>query len=195
MAVVETTAVAKKALRSRFAARRSGIDPAEAERYNESITARALLLASIVRAQTVHTYVESFRNEVATRPLIIALLEAGKQVVVPVVATLRPPLRHARLDDLSELRQGPLGVWQPAGGEPEVPAVDVVIVPGLAFDRAGNRLGMGGGFYDDFLRTVGAPKVGMTYDELLADRIPTTTHDVGVDIVVTQSRTFEVASH
>jgi 5-formyltetrahydrofolate cyclo-ligase len=81
------------------------------------------------------------------------------------------------------------GLRQPAWRqrEVEIERIDLVIVPALAFDRAGNRLGRGGGFYDRFLARpgLGASKIGLAFDEQIVDTIPVGPNDIPVDIVVT----------
>ena len=94
--------------------------------------------------------------------------------------------RLASLDD-SLLVNGPHGTREPALVEPvAASAIDVVLVPGLAFDSRGNRMGRGGGFYDRFLATLG-PQVqllGLCVGEQLVDEIPTEPHDRPVDLVI-----------
>ena len=70
----------------------------------------------------------------------------------------------------------------------DLTAIGLVLVPGLAFDAQGRRLGYGGGYYDRFLRQTAAPRVGLTFDCLLLDEVPEEPHDVRVDVVLTELR-------
>ena len=140
------------------------------------------------RARTVHTYVSSLPGEVDTRALIEAARTRDMRVLVPVVSGLGEPLRHAAIDGLAELSPGPLGLLQPASPRFVEPAADLVLVPGVLFDRRGFRLGRGGGFYDRFLAGLaGGFRIGLIYDEFLVDEVPVEDHDVPVDSVATPS--------
>ena len=140
------------------------------------------------RSRTLHTYVSSLPREVDTHALVDAARDQGKRVLVPVVAGRREPLRHAEIDGLEELSRGPLGLLQPASPTFVDPAADLVLVPGLLFDRRGYRIGRGGGYYDGFLADLaGGVRIGLIYDEFFVDRVPTEDHDVPVDAVITPS--------
>ena len=140
------------------------------------------------RARTVHTYVSSLPGEVDTHALVGAARARGMRVLVPVVAGRREPLRHAEIGGLRELARGPLGLLQPRSPRFVEPAADLVLVPGLLFDRRGGRIGRGGGYYDRFLAGLaGGERIGLIYDELFVDRVPTEDHDVAVDAVATPS--------
>ncbi len=83
------------------------------------------------------------------------------------------------------------GLRTPRDGRPLVPRlIDLVIVPGLAFDTAGNRLGRGGGYYDRFLRRLrrSATTVGLAFDAQIVDAVPADDRDFGMDIIVTDRR-------
>ena len=100
-------------------------------------------------------------------------------------------------DPTTDLVPGRYDIPEPREGlAPVDPAViDVVIVPGSAFDRAGGRIGYGGGFYDGFLRRLrpAAPRIGIGFEAQLVERVPREAHDLCVDLVVTEARTIETA--
>ena len=145
-------------------------------------------------AVVVHTYVDSKPNEVETQELIRLSLEHGKRIVVPIVMSSgHPPLRHAEIRGLGELAPGPWGLLQPAddgASVKDVTGLDLVLVPGVAFDRRGGRLGLGRGFYDGFLAGIEVPKIGLTYEELLVEAVPEEEHDERVDMVITEVNTY-----
>lgn len=115
-----------------------------------------------------------------------------------IAATRTPQSGRLSVHELEpdRLEQHRLGFLQPCGDAPTVPldGIDVVLVPGLAFDRRGNRLGRGKGYYDDLLERlpVGVVRVGVTVDELLVDAAPTESHDQRVAWVATQSGVHRV---
>jgi 5-formyltetrahydrofolate cyclo-ligase len=93
-----------------------------------------------------------------------------------------------------ELIPGPLGIRQPSEDAPRIShyAIDAVIIPGVAYDEQGHRLGYGGGYYDRLLPQLrpDCVRIGIAFDEQIVDAIPAQEHDVDVDLVVTPSRTI-----
>jgi 5-formyltetrahydrofolate cyclo-ligase len=123
--------------------------------------------------------------------MIEEMIEHGKRVVVPVTAarTRRLWLSEVR-DPATDLARGAHGVWEPrpgAGRPVPLREVDLVLVPGVAFDRRGHRLGHGFGYFDRFLsrlpKTI--PTVGLAFRFQLLDRLPVASHDHAVQTVLT----------
>lgn len=95
--------------------------------------------------------------------------------------------------DESRLELGSFHIEEPTGNDVADPSeIELVVVPAVAYDRRGNRLGRGKGFYDRLLSTTKATKVGVGYEFQLVDEVPVEPHDVGVDIVITQNSTIIV---
>lgn len=140
------------------------------------------------RAAIVHTYV-SWRNEVSTHELIRSMLKQEKTVVVPRIEGAAGTLAHARIQSLSDLKPGAYGIPEPP--QPveayDLSQIEVVLVPGVAFDRMGYRLGFGGGYYDAFLTQMDALRVGLAFDLQLVDEVPRRAEDEKVDIIVTET--------
>jgi 5-formyltetrahydrofolate cyclo-ligase len=127
--------------------------------------------------------------EVDTVPLINDLLGRKKRVVVPIIETATRGLRLSYIEDLSVLVPSTFSVPEPVGHE--VPAdpedLTIAIIPLLAFDRSGNRLGYGAGYYDRFLSCNPAiEKVGVAFSCQEVDTIPADEYDVPLDAVVTE---------
>ena len=187
----EATRARKERLRKSVLAVRMGLDRGQAKASGQAILEKVLGLEAYRRAELVHTYVSSKENEVDTRALICTCLKHGKRVAVPVVMPGTKTLAHALIDGLDQLVGGPWGLAQPdlaaATWLPAEARIDLVVVPGLAFDRRGHRIGWGGGYYDRFLAQVQAVKIGLCYDELVLDCIPGEPHDVPVDIVIAET--------
>ena len=183
----------KRDLRRDCRRTRASLSPAKAAAADRAILRRLLALESYRVAGRVHTYVDSKPGEVATGALLVAAWAAGKEAAVPVVAEDRR-LRHARLTALAQLERGPSGVRQPGPDHgdwlADLAGIDLVVVPGLAFDAGGGRLGFGAGYYDRFLAEVSAPKVGLVYRALLLDEVPQEDPDIAMDIVITEEQTI-----
>jgi 5-formyltetrahydrofolate cyclo-ligase len=128
---------------------------------------------------------------VNTEPLVHAAWDAGKTVLAPKVYWKDHHMTPIAIHSLDEgLAEGAYGVREPIGGRPFDPEqIDMVIVPAVAYDRRGNRLGKGGGFYDRFLAAgaLRARACGLAFDEQLLDALPVGPHDEPVGMVVTDT--------
>lgn len=181
--------IVKADIRRSMIQRRKALSPSEAGRCSEAIRQQILEAPFYRESRCLSCYV-SVNNEVDTHALIRGALNEGKRVAVPVARKGRPMIQ-ARISDLSELVPAPFGLLEPAEDSWDpIPqdAFDLVIVPGLAFDRQGNRVGFGGGFYDRFLSGLRAAKVGIAYGFQLGEALPTEPHDVELDWLVTESQ-------
>lgn len=155
---------------------------------SDRIIENLLSLPEYFRADIVHTYVSSKNNEVDTHELIRILLRQRKKVVVPVAGTEPAVLTHSVLLSLSELVGGKYGILVPRMVRPaSVHDLQAVIVPALAVDRSGNRLGFGAGYYDRFLSTVRVPTIILAYDFQVMEKVPTESTDIPVSFIITEN--------
>ena len=131
------------------------------------------------RASSVMAFV-GFNGEPDTDPLFARLGVEGKRLLLPRVE----PSGIVAVDGDSPTSVSNFGVTEPIGPPVGLDEIDFVIVPGLAFTIAGDRLGYGQGYYDRFLPTVAARSVGVCFIDQLVDEMPLAGHDVRVDMVV-----------
>ncbi|MFZ5592395.1 MAG: 5-formyltetrahydrofolate cyclo-ligase, partial [Bacillota bacterium] len=147
----DKTAAAKKALRRAVLAARQALDEVTVQQKSEAICRRLMALPVWEKARTLMAYVD-FRGEVATDLLIFQALATGKTVAAPVTIISEKKLIPVVIERYPEdLQPGAWGIREPdpARGRHLAPQeLDLVIVPGVAYDVKGNRLGYGGGFYD-----------------------------------------------
>jgi len=132
-------------------------------------------------------------SEVCTERMIERACRKGKEVVVPVVDSVTDELRAAKITSLKRgLAVGAYGVREPNECVyAEKRDIDLVLVPGIAFDRAGHRLGYGRGYYDRWLKGIPrALRVGICFDFQVVDRVPRSRTDKSVGTVVTERRTI-----
>ncbi|VVB99672.1 5-formyltetrahydrofolate cyclo-ligase family protein [uncultured archaeon] len=129
-------------------------------------------------------------SEVHTDGIIQSALSLGKRVVLPVTKKEEKKLVLYELHDMNELAPGAFGIPEP----PQNPArevkpedIDLVVVPGVSFDRRGHRIGYGMGYYDALLKKIPGRKIGLAYSLQIVDRVPDEPHDVAVDMVITES--------
>lgn len=139
--------------------------------------ARQLFAHPLYRAaKTLYVYL-SAKQEVRTNGIIRQARRDGKRVAVPKVCGSE--LRFYRLDEDTVLLPGSFGILEPVNGQETDDPTALVLLPGLAFDRSGRRLGYGGGYYDRFLaRETDHPTVGLCYGFQLVDELPAEPHDV-----------------
>ncbi len=164
---------------------------------SRAICARFAALPEFAAARTVLLYVH-VRSEVRTRHFLHEALAAGKRVAVPYCAGAELELFH--LERMDELAEGTFGILEPRPELRERPEkrldvgqVDLVMVPGVAFDRRGGRTGHGKGYYDKLLARTrpDAPLVAVAFEcQLFAD-VPMLPHDVFMDKVITEKAVYE----
>ncbi len=153
---------------------------------NERIAARLFASDAWRSAETVFCYV-SVGWEIATGPILAAALAEGRRLCVP--RCLPGGVMHAcAVSSPGELRPGALGIPEPGEDCPVVPPEEIglAVVPGLAFDRSGYRLGRGGGYYDRYLPLLRCPRVGLCQARFLLPALPRGPYDVPVDRIITE---------
>lgn len=187
--VLKAINVTKEAIRKRVLAEQAKLSKAERKRRSSQISAKLFLRPEFKKAKTVMFYV-SKDDEVDTSGMIKATLKTGKDVLVPVTLRRERRLIPSRLIDYDrELAPGPYGILQPRAGfirRVSSDQIDLVIVPGVAFDKSGNRLGRGAGYYDRFLAGVPKkiPRIGLAFDFQVLPALPKSCHDLPVDKVL-----------
>lgn len=147
-------------------------------------------LAEFKKAKYVMFYIAK-KEEVETDFMITAAQKTGKKIVVPAVLGRERRMVASLTEDFEkkELTLGPYGILQPQDRDiDEVPAekIDLVVVPALAFDKQGNRLGRGGGYYDKFLAGLptAIPRIGLAFDFQVLKNLPVLSHDISVTKVI-----------
>ncbi len=176
------------------AARNSQPDKDE---ISHRIVARFMALPEYAAAQTVMFYVD-VRSEVRTRNDLARALESGKKIVVPYCVEGELELFH--LEAMDELSLGMYRILEPRDDLRDVPAkrvdveeLDLIMVPGVAFDRHGGRTGHGKGYYDKLLEHARpeTPLVALAFECQLFPEIPMQSHDMFMDKVVTEAAVYE----
>lgn len=181
----------KARLRRHYRNARENLSPDTVAAASEALCRAIASWAPLLEAQTVLTYV-ALRSE-----LDLSALRAQ----LPLTRWAVPRVEGARLvlhaHDPARLVRHRFGMLEPAPDLPVVPpeVVDLVLVPGVAFDLAGGRLGFGGGYYDRFLPTTPALRVGVAHECCLADALPVDEHDQRMDWIVTPTQQIFCAPH
>ena len=145
------------------------------------------------KAGVIHTYI-SLPDEPDTRAIIENCWSSGKIVTVPLVLTNTYDLFHSEIKSFDDLISGMYGIQEPS---PESRIImtpdmfDLVIVPGVAFDKKGRRIGLGKGYYDRFLELTSAFRLALAFDCQLLENVPSELHDIPMDAILSESGILE----
>ncbi len=178
----------KQKLREKYKAVRSRLSSAQRKSAALCIAQLVLLLPELARAKTVGIYLAK-GPEVETLPILKKLLSLKKTVAAPRADLKRVRLNFFKIRGLKDCGKGAFDILEPRKSCPPVPAakIDLLLVPGIAFDRKGQRIGYGKGFYDRFLKRAGrALTVGLAYHKTLVRAVPHDGKDVPVSVVITE---------
>ena len=142
----------------------------------------------------------SMDKEVYTHDMIKIALNEKKEIAVPLILESQNIMLSCKISDLTDLEPGPWDILQPIKERIQnvpVSSLDLIVVPGIAFDRNGNRLGRGKGFYDRFLHLISPEtvKIGLAFSSHIVEQIPTKEYDVAVDKIVTENGIIECKSN
>ena len=160
----------------------------------ESVMLESLLNWEVFKnAGVIHIFI-SKPDEPDTRPIIEHCWSSGKKIAVPVVLPDTFDLFHSEIKSFDDLVSGMYGTQEPSSERrikmnPEI--FDLVIVPGVAFDRQGGRLGHGKGYYDRFLEGTRAFRLALAFDCQLLKTVPTEIHDVPMNAILSESGIVE----
>lgn len=173
----------KAALRKKIREQKRAMTPAEIEEKSRILGEKFLASEAYRNARTIYGYLP-YNQEVRTVPMLRQALADGKKVAVPKV--YGEEMKFLYITDLDRAEKGYAGIPEPIGDEPVAEdSTALVLMPGLAFDPEGHRIGYGGGFYDKFLaREPGHPTVALCYDFQVVPKLETEEFDVPVDLVI-----------
>jgi 5-formyltetrahydrofolate cyclo-ligase len=184
----------KKTIREQAHANRNAQE--NKDELSRAICAAFMALPEYAAARTVMFYVD-VRSEVRTRHSLPAALQTGKRIVLPYCVNNELELFH--LTDMKELAVGMYKILEPRPelrGLPEkrvgVRELDLIMVPGVAFDRTGARMGHGFGYYDKLLQHARpeTPLVALAFEGQLFPKIPTQDHDIFMDKIITEKAVY-----
>jgi 5-formyltetrahydrofolate cyclo-ligase len=180
-------------LRNTALALRNAIPENMREAYSQLIRKRTIEFLNSHRIKFIHTYI-GFQSEVQTRGIIQDCFERGIKVAVPIVRGegTNQHMIHSLLENLDNLRPGKFGVPEPEIVKEVSVDVDAIIIPVVAFDGFGMRLGYGKGFYDKLLATF-SPKInriGLAFSPQEMDMIPMLSHDQLMNVIITEKLNF-----
>ena len=173
----------KAELRREIRARKRAMTEEEIETRSAKLAQLFFASEAYQNAKTIYGYLP-YNQEVRTVPMLTQALKDGKKVAVPKV--YGDEMKFLYLDDLNAVAKGYAGIPEPIADEPVAQdETALVLMPGLAFDPQGHRIGYGGGFYDKFLAAEPHhPTLALCYEFQMLPRLDVEDHDIPVDTVL-----------
>lgn len=180
----------KTSIRKKNLAKRAGITKAFVNIASKKIYNKLSAAEEFKKAKIIMFYV-SKDNEVDTRFMIKDAMARGKKICVPKTDRFNRQLHPIMIKDMDkDLELGHFGLHEPRLDKKKmvsIKKIDLIVTPGVAFDRDGYRLGWGKGYYDRFLEGTGkTPKIGLAYDFQIVPQLPRDSYDIPMDMVVTE---------
>lgn len=179
----------REEIRSEVRKKRKAVSGIQVAEMSLRICEKIVALPEYIRAKRVLCYA-AMPDEVQTKGILWAIAHSGRELYLPVTR------RGGRMDAVrvtqdTVLEPDSYGIETPVSGDALPPeALDLALVPGIAFDRSGNRLGFGKGYFDRFLARCRCPAIGLAYELQLVDTIETVAHDVPMDKIVTETAVY-----
>jgi 5-formyltetrahydrofolate cyclo-ligase len=186
----------KRKVRYEFLNLRNRIDAILASAYSNMIFAKIKKLPVYEKARTVMFYL-SYGSEVVTDAMVSSALEEDKIVVVPAIQNPGDGKMVAvKISRLEDAYQSVYGIRQPEINQEDIvekDEIDIVFVPGIAFDYDGFRVGYGKGYFDRWLSGISASKsIGLAYDFQITEKMPAGKYDLPVGTIVTEKRVIQI---
>ncbi|AGX41373.1 5-formyltetrahydrofolate cyclo-ligase [Clostridium saccharobutylicum] len=185
----------KKLLRKEVLDRRKDIDKKEKEKMDEIIEEKLYESSYYKNAKNIFIYI-SYDSEINTRNIINNSLKAGKKIYVPRTEFKTKLMDAVEVTTLDNLTKSSYGILEPSIEESAIDPneLDLIIVPGVAFDESHGRMGYGAGFYDRYFKRINEKslkkitKLAMAYDFQVINKVPMDKDDVPVDCIFTEKR-------
>lgn len=188
----------KNEFRAVFIRRRNRLSASILDEKSKAVAQHLLQWHAVYNAPRIFAY-RHHRSEVRTLLILKSLLDAGKKIYLPKTNTKKRTLEFYPVESIHHgLIKGAYGVYEPrknASRNTHPRRGDVILVPGVSFDRRGYRLGYGKGYYDSFLKSMprSAVSVGLCFEAFLVPDLPKESHDARVPFVATEKGVFKTS--
>lgn len=184
----------KSQIRKRILNNRKNLSTKEVSIKSHIIYEKLIKTKSYSESNYIMVYMD-FRNEVETKEIIKHILKDSKIPVIPISIPATKELLLSKLTDFSHLQPGAYGILEPKKDkispcDPQL--IDLILVPGVAFDKSGYRLGYGAGYYDRFISSLKQPvyTIGLSFDLQIIDKVPIDSHDQKLDCIITETHIY-----
>lgn len=183
----------KKHKRKEILKIRDEISKNKRDKFDIIIFEKLKALEEFKESNNIFIYI-GFGSEIDTKVLILDMIKEGKRVYVPKI--LGKNMILIEITSLDNLIQNKFKILEPIGDKNEIDVdnLDLVIMPGIVFDRKGNRIGYGGGFYDRYLENSKSTlkKIALAYSIQLLENIDVENHDLKVDLIITEKEIIKL---
>ncbi|WP_459479952.1 5-formyltetrahydrofolate cyclo-ligase [Clostridium saccharoperbutylacetonicum] len=184
------TSINKKELRKEILRKRQVMDAIEKEKADNKITDEFLKTDYYKKAEKIFIYV-SYDSEINTKGIINRALSDNKKIYVPRTDFKTKNMDAVEIISLDELMENSYGILEPSIEKTSINPnnIDLIVVPGVAFDRNGGRMGYGAGFYDRYFKKLSNDKIKklvLAYDLQVVAEVPMEECDVPVDYIITE---------
>lgn len=180
--------ITKSSLRSKILHERNLLSSEDISNFSEKISRKILRHPKFVDSKSIFLYF-SIGSEVSTTFIIEESLKLGKNVFLPVLDH-SDNLSFHKFESFSKMKKGKFGILEPTSKVSLIDP-DLVVVPALAFDLHLHRLGYGKGYYDRFLKSTSAYKIGICFDFQIIEKIPNESHDQKMDEIISEKRSIK----
>lgn len=189
----------KDVIRKQVLGIRNKLSEYEVAALSESIFINLRKNTFFNNAHNVMIYLD-FKHEVKTNEIIEYCLGNGKKVYVPICIPETHEISISRITGLDQLKSGHFGIREPFPEHirlSDSSLVDLVLIPGVAFDASGNRIGFGAGYYDRFLKRLrpDAVKAALAYSFQVVEQVPADEYDIPADYIVTENETIHCSNN
>ncbi len=182
----------KNKLRKEMKLKRSMLNVDEVTTMSRCIYENLFSLSCMKCAKTVCTFISAFK-EPDTISIINTLWNEDVKVAVPISNVDTNTLTLSYIDSINDLKKGAYGILEPIRiKKADETEFEVILIPGLAFDKNGNRMGFGKGYYDRFLEKTSAVKIALCYSFQVVEHIPAEVHDVPMDYIITEKEIIKI---
>ena len=185
----------KKILRKEILTKRKSIDTVEKEEKDRKILEKFYESKYYIEAKNIFIYI-SYDSEINTKGIINKALMDNKKIYVPRTEFKTRLMDAVKITSLDNLIESEYGILEPSAEKPHIDpnGLDLIVVPGVAFDRNGGRMGYGAGFYDRYFEKISKDnmkkviKLALAYDFQILEKIPMNEQDVPVNYIITESK-------
>lgn len=188
--------IIKKETRKNIIKKRDELDIIAKGAMDNEIIEKFMMSETYKNARGIFIYI-GFGSEINTKIIIKDALNSGKEVYVPKV--IKKDMVFIKIDSLENLVTSSYGILEPIGDKSDfdVNKLDLIVMPGVAFDREGNRLGYGGGYYDKFLEQnqIECKKIALSYDFQVLEKLEVEEHDIKVDLIITENQVINIKNN
>ncbi|MBE6050288.1 MAG: 5-formyltetrahydrofolate cyclo-ligase [Clostridium sp.] len=179
----------KKSLRREMIQKRDSVELSRKNLMDLVIKKKLMNLQKFKEAKNIFIYI-GYGSEIDTYKYIKEFLNMGKNIYVPKTNVREKTMEAVQINSLDNLVKGTYGILEPDSFKNKIDKdkIDLVILPGVVFDKQGGRIGYGGGYYDKYLMNMDKNifKVALCYEFQIIDEVPTEPHDIKADLVLTE---------